>query len=156
LQRVLAVGAAAQLLLALQQPAAAAALEAAGIDLTTTDSSSSSSSAKASAGKKPRIDGSASYFASLPKRQQQLRALLKQPLRELQSMVNSIATQQQPQQEGVAAGESAAAAAAGQASSCASALLLRLQQVADGRQMKQWLPDIDTGRFMAGMHGGHV
>jgi hypothetical protein len=154
LQRVLAVGAAAQLLLALQQPAAAAALEAAGIDLTTTDSSSStssssqSSSAKASAGKKPRTDGSASYFAGLPTRQQQLRALLKQPLRELQSMVDSIATQQQQQQEGVAAGKSAAAAV--QASSCASALLLRLQQVADGRQMKQWLPDIDTGRFMAG------
>jgi hypothetical protein len=63
-------------------------------------------------------------------------------------MVDSIATQQQQQQEGVAAGKSAAAAV--QASSCASALLLRLQQVADGRQMKQWLPDIDTGRFMAG------
>jgi hypothetical protein len=161
LQRVLAVGAAAQLLLALQQPGAAAVLDAAGMDLTSTgnDSSSTSSSVKAGgAGEKSRSDGSAKYFEGLPKRKHQLQALLRQPLRQLQAMVDSVAQQQQQQQqqEGTGnneeAGLAAAAAAAAQASSCASGLLLRLQHVADGRQMRQWLPDADTARFMAGEH----
>jgi hypothetical protein len=161
LQRVLAVGAAAQLLLALRMPKAAAALEASGVDLVELSaaaevvSSESANSRGVKSGRKQQLrDGSMQFFAGLPKRQQQLRALLQQPLRQLQSLVDKIAQQQQQGEEGEAADTSpAAAAAAVEASSCAAGLLLRLQHVSDGRQMRQWLPDADTARFMAGEGG---
>ena len=40
--------------------------------------------------------------------------------------------------------------AAQQASAGANAALQRLQQLADGRQLRQWLPDADTARFLGG------
>jgi hypothetical protein len=76
----------------------------------------------------------------LPHRQELLLQLLHVPLAHLQLAANGLLQQQQVLLPGDA----------GDAVAAAAALLSRLQQIADGRQLLQWLPGIETGRFFAG------
>lgn len=125
LQRLLVVGAAAQLLLLMQRLPQGALVEV--------------------------VAGSPGSKASctqlkLPHQQELRLQLLHVPVGQLQHAAQRL-LQQQPQQQ-----ELFLPAGAGDAVAAAGALMSRLQQIADGRQLLQWLPGIETGRFFAGAH----
>jgi hypothetical protein len=120
LQRLLVVGASAQLLLVLQGLPEGVLVEVVA----------GPPGSKASCGQ-----------LKLPHRQELLLQLLHVPLAQLQLAANRL-LQQQPQV--------LLSRDAGDAIAAAAALLSRLQQIADGRQLLQWLPGIETGRFFAG------
>jgi hypothetical protein len=121
LQRLLVVGAAAQLLLSLQQLPQGALLE---VVAATPSSKASCSQLK------------------LPHHQELLLQLLHIPLPQLQLAASRLL--EQPQQQQLLPPE------AGEAVAAAGAFVSRLQQISDGRQLLQWLPGIETGRFFAG------
>jgi hypothetical protein len=77
-------------------------------------------------------DTSRHTSARLPKRQQHLLAVLHAPLGKLQAAADA-----------VLAGQDATA--------CAAGFLARLQQMSDGRQLMQWLPNVESARFFAGV-----
>jgi hypothetical protein len=125
LQRLLVVGAAAQLLLLMQRLPQGSLVEV--------------------------VAGSPGSKASctqlkLPHQQELRLQLLHVPVGQLQHAAHRLLQQpQQQQRELLPAGAGDAVAAAG-------ALMSRLQQISDGRQLLQWLPGIETGRFFAGAH----
>jgi hypothetical protein len=74
----------------------------------------------------------------LPQHQQLLLQVLHAPLAQLQSAARKLQQQQLLPPNGT------------DVLAAAADLLSRLQQIADGRQLLQWLPGIETGRFFAG------